>query len=191
MSIIKNPWQFKPSIFLLLLLMLMVFSISLLYGSRTAGAAQQGTVVTLKLIDQAYVGEAIRVKLIANNAQNLAGFQSTIRYNNDLSMAGVIIDKGLSSNGRGIMPLELVRRDGTVVVGAATCPVSDCNASPSASIPRQPHGVDGNIELATLELTATEPGLYELVIENVQLVDPQGNQLGATTVNVTLGITTR
>jgi hypothetical protein len=153
-------------------------------------AAQAGTVIILVPPDQAHPGEPIQVKLVASGAQNLAGFQATVRYDTSLRMAGIVAEGGLTGSGRGIVPLAPIRREGAVLVGAATCPVADCAAS-DYTLPRASLGVNGNVILATLELVASEPGHYQLAVEDVQLVDPQANQLGAATSDVTLEVTVK
>ena len=174
------------------IILLVLASSVILNRDAQVSAAQQGTVVTLIPPDQAYPGELITVKLVVNNAQNLAGYQGTVRYGvNDLRLTGVIPAEGLSRSGRDIIPLEAVWGEGTVVVGAATCPVADCNDSQYDTAPRYLQGADGYVELSSLEFIAQAPGQYQMTLENVQLVDPQGNQLGAVSTNVVLEVNTR
>ena len=161
-------------------------------GSRVVNALQQETEVTLVTPTEAYAGELITVTLVVNNAQNLAGYQGLVRYDADyLTVAGVVPEKGLTLSGRDMMPLEPVRSQGVVFLGAGTCPVSDCSVSTYNSVPRFTLGVDGYVELSTLQFLVGPPGSYDLLLENVQLVDPQGNQLSATVTNTTLNVISR
>lgn len=185
MSILKPRWV----LLLVLIALLTGAGTTLLNGESPAGAAQTGTVITLVLPDEAHPGELIPVKLVARQARNLAGFQAAVHFNSgSLRGAGIVMEDDLSRTGRQVMPLVPVRGDGVIYLGAATCPVSDCSTSDYAAAPRATQGVDGDVELATLELVASEPGNYPLSLDRLQLVDPQGNQLGAAALNVTLHV---
>lgn len=190
----KNILSRQSSLFTLLAIIIPFALTGLIIFSRDArvSAAQQGTIVTLIPPDQAYTGEVIIVKLVVNNAQNLAGYQSTVRYGvGDLRATGATPEKGLSLSGRDIKHLASVWGEGTVVLGAATCPVADCNDSQYDSAPRYLQGVDGYVELASLEFYTQIPGRYDLILENTHLVDPQGNQLGAALANAVLEVNTK
>jgi hypothetical protein len=182
----SNPlwnWSFKKSIIVATAIGLAAFIGSLTLGKEaTVSASQQGTVVGFELPAEAYIGELITVKLVVNNAQNLAGFQAAIGYDpNNLSVSAYS-EEGLEAGGRDILLLDPVRREGAIVVGAATCPSADCGDGYARQSRQQARGVDGYAELATLELYTDVPGSYELKLENVKLVDPQGNLL-ATAAN--------
>lgn len=189
-TILTQPLKFLPLISALILFVLA--GIVLLSRDIFVNAAQQGTIVSLIPPDQAYVGELITVKLVVYNAQNLAGFQSAVHHDaNNLYVSGAIFEKGLSQSGRDIMPIIPIRREDAVILGAGTCPVADCSDTQYNSAARYTQGVNGYVELAKLELIANAPGRYELILEDVQLIDPQGNQLGATTTNVMLEVNER
>jgi hypothetical protein len=151
-------------------------------------ASQQGTMVSFVLPDEAYTGEFIPIKLVVNNAQNLAGFQSTIVFDtNQLQLADVVVESGLKSSGRDLLQMGPVRRDGSVVIGAVTCPSGHCGDSYGKQ--SQPlKGVEGQAALATLQLYTEIPGSYELKLENVKLVDPQGNSLAVGSANIVLQV---
>lgn len=190
----KNRWsrQIGFSVSLAVITLLIVLSMIILSRDARVSAAQQDTIVTLIPPNQAYTGELITVKLVVNNADNLAGYQATVRYgNSDLHFSGAIAEEGLSLSGRDMIPLAPVWQEDAVVLGAATCPVADCSDSQYDSAPRYLQGVNGYVELARLEFITSTPGQYNLTVENVQLVDPQGNQLGATPANIVLEVTTR
>lgn len=178
--------------FFVLLVVIILFALTslIIFGQDArVSAAQQGTIVTLIPPDQAYPGELITVKLVVNNAQNLAGYQGTLRYDvTNLGRVGIIPESGLSLTGRDMIPLRPVWREDSVIFGAATCPVADCTDSQYNSAPRYLAGVAGYVELANLQFVAEAPGRYNLTLENVQLVDPQGNQLGASIANVVLEV---
>ena len=150
------------------------------------------TSVSLVMPDQAYVGELIRVKLVVNDAQDLAGYQGTVNYNAaGLRLGGIDIGQDLARSGRDLMPLSPVERADSVVLGAVTCPVANCSTPQYDSSTRYNQGVDGYVELATLEMVAHAPGQYQFVLEDIQLVDPQANQLGAVVLNNVLEVTSR
>lgn len=179
-------------------LLLSITTILILIGvtafkeGATVKAAQQETVVSLVLPSQTYAGEAISLKLAANNAQNLAGFQGTLSYDSTyLQLTGATIEQDLTRSGRGLLRLGPVRREGALVLGAATCPVSKCSDTGYETAERHPHGVDGYVELAEINFYTEAPGQYELRLTNIKLVDPQGNELGAISVSGRLLVTTR
>lgn len=185
-------WSFKKSVLFATAIGLVAFISTLALGQEeTVSASQQGTVVTIELPAEAYTGELITGKLVVHNAQNLAGFQATIGYDQNNLSASVYTEEGLETGGRNILLLDPVRREGAIVVGAATCPSADCGDSYARQSRQQARGVDGFAELATLELYADVPGSYELRLENVKLVDPQGNLLATAANGAMLVVRTR
>lgn len=189
----KAPKHFKTLILLTAIILFALAGMAIFSGNGIVSAAQEETILTLVPPEQAHPNELIEVKLVVNNAHNLAGYQSVIHYNaNGLRIGGFGMEEGLARSGRGLLPLEPVEREGSIVVGAVTCPVTDCSTPQYDSAQRHPQGVDGYVELVTLELIAEAPGRYEFVLEDVQLVDPQGNQLGVTVLNnVVLEVTVK
>jgi len=190
----KNRWskQIGFSVSLAVITLLILLSMIILSRDTRVSAAQQDTIITLIPPNQAYTGELITVKLVVNNADNLAGYQATVRHgNSDLHLSEAIAEEGLSLSGRDMIPLAPVWQEDAVGLGAATCPVADCSDSQYDSAPRYLQGANGYVELARLEFITSTPGQYNLTLENVQLVDPQGNQLGATPTNIVLEVNTR
>ena len=185
----KSSQLIKPLVFSTVIVLFALAGAVLFNQEVLVNAAQQGTVVTLVPPEQVRVGETITVKLVVHNANNLAGFQSTVNYDaSHLYAAGAIMDTGLGQSGRDIMPSSPLLAEGSVIVGAGTCPVADCSDSQFNTATRIADGVDGYVELVKLELIANAPGSYELSLQDVQLVDPQGNQLGAATANAVLEV---
>lgn len=162
-----------------------------LFLSRgTTARASQETFVELVQPQRARVGEQVDVKLIVNNAHNLAGFQSGVSYDPaGLRVAYANLEDGLRGSGRDVMLLGPAGGDGKVILGAATCPAADCTAARPWNEQRIEQGVDGRVELATITFYADAPGRYELKLEGVQLVDPQGNLLTTGTANTVIEVT--
>jgi hypothetical protein len=151
--------------------------IATLVGTGLVGASGD-TLLKLEQAGPARPGELITVRLVANNASDLAGFQGTVQYDSaGLRLTGASVETGLERSGRGLVALGPVMRDGAVVLGAATCPVSDCGSTPGRAVPRVETGVSGTVELGTLEFYSTAPGTYQLTLDGVKFVDPQGNTL--------------
>ena len=177
---LKNKVSYQlRSLVAIVIILLALASIIVFTTNGSVSAAQSGTVVTLIPPAQAHPNQLIRMTLMAQNAQNLAGYQAVIHYNaNGLRIGGFGMEQGLAGSGRGILPLSPVQDEGSVIVGAVTCPVTNCSTPQYDTAQRHPQGVAGNIELITLELIAEAPGLYQFTLEDVHLVDPQGNQLG-------------
>jgi hypothetical protein len=147
------------------------------------------TVVTLVPVGDARSGELITVKVLVRNAKNLAGYQGSVSYDAAaLRLTGASVDGDLSRGGRGVMPLGPVMGDGTVALGAATCPISDCADSQPALARRSEHGINGTVNLGTLELLSSAPGSYQIDLAGVKLVDPQGNALEARVEPLTLEV---
>lgn len=160
-------------------------------GAATAGAPAE-TTLTLEVPRRARPGELIRVKLVATGAADLAGFQGTVRFDpTQLRLTGAAIEKGLSKGGRDILPLGPVLRRDSVVLGAATCPVAACGDSRPARAVRQPRGVNGRVELATIEFYTETAGQYELRLEGVSLVNPQGTLLPSRAAGSVLRVSAR
>jgi hypothetical protein len=148
-----------------------------LLWAGVAGASGE-TVLTLEPAGEARAGQLITLRLVARNAQDLAGFQGVVQYDQaGLRLTGASVDGGLGRGGRGVMPLGPVMGDGSVALGAATCPIRDCASLQAQLAARAERGVSGRVELGTLEFYGAAPGSYSLSLEGVQFVDPQGNRL--------------
>lgn len=168
---------------------LMIASVVALSLVATAGASQE-TVVTLLPSGSVRPGEVVTVHLVANNAHNVAGFQGAVAFDeNTLALEQAVVADGLKASGRDIVPFSPITRSNTVVLGAATCPVASCIDPQGARAPRVLQGVDGQVELGTLSFRAKAPGTYALQVNGVQLVDPQGNRLAATTQSAVVTVT--
>lgn len=140
--------------------------------------ASQDTVVTLVPTGEANVGELITLKLVANNARDLAGFQSSVQFDpTNLRMTGASVEGALGREGRGLVPLGPVMTDGKVALGAATCPIADCGSGTGTFSRAVETGVNGSVELGTIEFVSSAAGSYTLNLDGVQFVDPQGNKL--------------
>lgn len=149
-----------------------------------AQAAAAPTSLSLSVPEGVKAGDPITVRLVVDNARNLAGFQATIAYDPaQLRLIDVVFHDELSRSGRDLLPLGPVRRDGAVVLGAATCPVDRCEAALGEAVTRQDQGVYGRVELASLSFLAASPGNYALGLDGTQLVDPNGNLLDAVTLS--------
>lgn len=153
-------------------------AVLMLVRAGLAGASGD-TVLALVPAGEARAGELITVRLVAYNARDLAGYQGAVGYDPAaLRLTGAAVDDGLGRAGRGVLPLGPVMRERSVVLGAATCPVSDCASSAGPAL-RTEIGASGTVELGTLEFYSDAPGSYTLTLDGVQLVDPQGNRLAA------------
>jgi hypothetical protein len=169
--------RLRPAALLAVAAACVLAAVAALFGTGLVGASGD-TVLTLVPTGAARAGELITVKLVATNASDLAGFQGTVQYDAaGLRLTGASVDAGLERSGRGLVPLGPVMREGSVVLGAATCPVSDCGSTPGRAGPRVEAGVSGSVELGTLEFYSDTPGSYHLSLDGVTFVDPQGNPL--------------
>jgi hypothetical protein len=163
-----------------------------LIGLGAAAVSATGeTKLVLTPVGEAYAGELITVRLVARNARNAAGFQGTVEYDAaGLRLAGANVEDGLGRWGRGLMPLGPVLREGSVVLGAATCPAACADASAAARA-QVAGGASGTVELGTLEFFSPAAGSYTLNLTGVQLVDPDGNRLEVQAEPLVLEVRTR
>jgi hypothetical protein len=170
----------------------LVLAVTLTRGVSVTANSSQATIVTLLPPGDAHAGELITVKLVVNNARNLAGFQSTVSFDpTQLHLTGAKVENELASSGRGIVQLGPVFRDSAVVIGAATCPVAQCDDSRPGRIAGAIPGVDGQITLATISFYSAAPGRYTLKLDDVRLVDTQGQRLMAGAANTVLDVSAR
>lgn len=183
-------WLMVPS--LLTLVGAVVLVGVLMRGQQaTAGAAQTMT-VALIAPQQAHPGEQIDVQLVATDARNLAGFQATVQSADArLGLLGATLADDLTRGGRDLLPLGPLVDERRVTLGAATCPVASCGTLQRNAAARVDQGVDGRVVLGTIELVATQPGQYTLALENLRLVDPEGNQLPSTTRATVVQVTVK
>lgn len=147
-------------------------------GNPVQASPSNGASVHLLPAGDVRVGEVIQLELVATNVRNLAGFQATIEVESDqLRLTGATIEEDLTRSGRDILPLGPVLSSDAVILGAATCPVENCNQSVFDPVLQASAGVEGNVTLATIELHANQAGSYTLSLDEVQLIDPEGQVL--------------
>lgn len=162
---------------------------SLAIIGRSAAAVPSAADVVLIPPAQARAGELITVRLVARNARGLAGYQGAVQFDPArLRYVSAEIAGGLAGGGRGILPLGPVERSGAVALGAATCPIADCNDLRRAATVQAMPGVDGQVDLGSVSFYAATPGHYQLTLADVRLVDAQGNQLASTTAGTSLDV---
>jgi hypothetical protein len=160
----------------LALLMLVFAAVTRLDGRATA--AQAGTTVSLEVPQGAAPGDLIEVRLVADNARNLGGFQAAVHYDPaQLRLTGARLPEQLGSSGRDLLALGPVFRSDSVVIGAASCPVGNCSEVLQGRVQQEAEGVNGRVELATLTFYVEQPGQYTLHLQGVKLVDPHGATL--------------
>lgn len=165
-----------------------LIALGLFARSGIVGAAGETTVVFVPE-GEVRAGDLITVRIEVRNASDLAGFQGTVRYDQaSLRLTGATVDQDLTRSGRGILPLGPVMNEGSVALGAATCPAGDCAGQQSAGAARVERGLSGRVQLGTLEFYSTAPGSYTLSLDGVQLVDPQGNRLQVSTLPFVLEV---
>jgi hypothetical protein len=122
------------------------------------------------------VGQVAIVKLVANNAKDLAGFQATLSFDPAaVHLTGAKLSTELSRTGRGLIRLGPVIGYDTATLGAATCPVLVCeNLAEARVAEHSTQGVYGRVELAEFEVFIVAPGAHTLTLSDVQLVAPDG-----------------
>lgn len=179
----------------------LAFLAYVLFNPQTGLSAASGpTAVSLVAPKTAVVGELISVKLVVNNARNLAGYQATVSVDpTQLRITGAAILPDLARTGRDILSLgpvwptiddDIDPNASWVALGAATCPVADCSVAGDVRTARlSPNGVSGRVELGLLHFIAATPGQYRVDISNVKLVDPQGTSLDTTLNGILLTVT--
>jgi hypothetical protein len=176
--------------FVLAMVMLALLAIAARNGGVTAAA--EGTTVILEVPSGAAVGDLIEVPLVVNNARDLAGFQATIHYDPaQLRLTGARLPEHLGNSGRGLLALGPVFREDSVVIGAASCPVADCNDLPRERLQRLPEGVEGRVTIATLSFYVEQAGAYTLRLEGVKLVNPEGASLPQASLDAVLEVSGR
>jgi hypothetical protein len=160
----------------------------LLVALRAATAGASGdTVLTMVPVGEPRAGQLITVRLVARNAQNLAGFQGTVQFDAaGLRLSGANVADGLARRGAGLLPLGPVMGDGSVALGAVSCAGGSCAGGLAASGPVL--GVSGQVELGTLEFSSAQAGQYTLSLSGVKFVDPQGNALAVRAEPLTLDV---
>lgn len=193
MNLIMKKRSFSLLALLFSVGLILFAAMSVLQQDRAVQASPaDGASMMLVPADEVREGEVIRVELVATNVQNLAGFQATVRLNSDaLRLTGATIEEELTRSGRDILPLGPVLHSDEVILGAATCPVEDCNQSVFDPVTQASAGVEGNVTLATIELHANQAGTYELSLNEAQLIDPEGQVLDVTVTDSLLVVERR
>lgn len=159
-----------------------------LYSSN-AGAAAADPLVRLSVSGQARVGQPVVVDIVAENVRNVAGYQADIGFGDSLGFVKGGVADGLRGSGRDLLTFGPIERDGSVTLGAASCPASGCNVANPRKAGRITNGVSGRFVLAQLEFAAAAPGQYTLDLSNVKLVDPQGNLITTAAQGINVSVT--
>jgi hypothetical protein len=179
-----------PFILLLALTLLALAAVTRLDGRATA--AQAGTTVSLEVPQGAAPGDLIEVRLVADNARNLGGFQAAVHYDPaQLRLTGARLPEQLGSSGRDLLALGPVFRSDSVVIGAASCPVGNCAEALQGRVQQEAEGVNGRVELATLTFYVEQPGQYALHLQGIKLVDPQGATLSQESLDAVIDVAGR
>jgi hypothetical protein len=187
---VTNRVQYRSSSsFLLAVIVGLTVLGAVLFGYSAVNASQE-TTIELVPPSNATAGDLITVRVVARNVRDLGGFQSTVRFDPaQLRLTGATLADDLTHSGRDLMQLGPVLRDDAAVLGAVTCPVGNCaDAQPQRSFLRMLAGVGGDVDLGDVSFVAATPGSYNLVLDNAQLVDPQGNRLTVRAVGATLTV---
>lgn len=177
---------------LLLVGSLIALGIAVVFFTNNRAAAEAATPATVTFVvpTQARIGEAITIDIVADEARNVAGFQAAVQFDTtQLRVTSTDVGAGLGVRGRDVLVMPAVTRTNGVVLGAASCPVANCYDTRLQDAARTSSGVSGRIVLGHLYLYTEAAGQYQLTLSDVQLVDPQGNQLPITTTNTTLTVT--
>lgn len=170
----SSPPRARAAVLVIIALCVSGLLLALVGAARASGE----TTLTLVPVGQVRAGELITVRLVARNARDLAGFQGSVRYDTaGLRLTGASVDEGLGQGGRDVLPMGPVMSEGQVALGAATCPIGDCASQEPALARRVEGGVNGQVTLGTLEFVSQAPGSYNLSLDGVIFVDPQGNPL--------------
>lgn len=147
---------------------------SAVWSQRTAAGTPQEPDVALVMPEHAQAGQPLTVRVVARHVRDLAGFQGSIRFDqNNLRMAD-FTSSALSATGREIIQLGPVVRDGVVTFGVATCPVSRCASRQPATTPQVARGLENDVELGTISFVAVNPGQFDLALTEVRLIDTNG-----------------
>jgi len=159
---------------------------------RATASATQGAAITLVAPAQARPGTLIEVDLIASNVHNLAGYQATVEFNQaNVRLVGASVADDIKGSGRDFLPLGPLERAGAVVLGAASCPATQCSDPRPAQARRVTRGVDGRVKLGTVRFHVAAPGQYPLTLSDVRIVDPQGQFLPVTASSIVLNVSAR
>jgi hypothetical protein len=182
--------QYTYPLLIMAVILFALAAVALLNGNATAAA--EGTTVSLEVPQGAAPGDLIEVKLVADNAENLGGFQAAVHYDPaQLRLTGARLPEQLGNSGRDLLALGPVFRSDSVVIGAASCPVQNCSEVQQGRAQQEAEGVNGRVELATLTFYVEQPGQYALHLQGVKLVDPQGATLSQSSLDAVLDVSVR
>ncbi len=171
---------------------LCILAVTLVFNHKKAAGAAPEPTITITVPQKARVGDRITAQVIASGVRNVGGFQSTITFNPAVVQVGhVTIAEDLKGTGRDLVALGPVLRADAVVLGAVTCPVAQCTSARYKEKNDNLPGVQGRAILAEIVFEVTGPGQTELGLEGVQVVNPQGVVLPATTINTTLDVSAK
>ncbi len=154
-------------------------AVAMTISARAEVAARQGPEprVWLEAPATAVAGQSITARLMAENVENLGGFEVVLRYDPARLALRTAVPNPALAQGRELLNLGYVRRADGLVWGVASCPVAHCAAADYQTALRDVTGASGRLELASLEfiLRGQEPAALDLA--EILLLDTSGRPL--------------
>jgi len=182
----------KKPIYRLIIPVLLLFALTTWVLGQTAMAQQDKAVATfvtqinpdlvaqtpstpqvhLEMPESATAGDWVTARIVATEAQNVAGFQVKLQFDGDklgLGTAESLMGDSLT--------MGYVRQEQGVVLAAAACPVADCASAAYQQSLRPNISTSGPITLGSFTFQIRSGGFITLEIADIILVDAQGQTL--------------
>ena len=161
---------------------------SLLLGTPT-GTDAATPQLDLKYPRSVKVGEPIAIELRVKDANGIAGYETTLRFDTQRAHLGGVTQRenDLRKLGRDVQALGPVESTGGVMLGAYSCPVSDCGDAQGKA--RKEQGGKGRIRLATITVVPDVAGTLDLTFEGLTFVDASGAVVAVTVPSRTIQVT--
>ena len=159
-----------------------------LLPAATPRAAAQGPALLVTAPAHIAVGARLTLALTLQNAADLGGYQANLRFDPAVvHFNGMAHDLGvLRLAGRDVEPLGPVDITDGIAFGAYSCPVARCVGARDGT--RQARGGAGTITLATIDMIADRPGIFELALTAAPFVDAAGVPLAVAGANQTIRV---
>jgi CSLREA domain-containing protein len=128
--------------------------------------------VHLEIPESATVGDWVTARLVATEAQDVAGFQVDLQFDGD--KLGLGTAEPLMGNS---LTMGYVRQEQGVVLAAAACPVADCASADYQQSQHLDTSTSGTVSLGSFTFQVRTGGPTTLEIADIILVDAQGQTL--------------
>ena len=153
---------------------------------RLSDTSAEGPTIEIAAPEQVEVGQSIDLTVVVHNASGIGGYQARLLFDTGLAhFSGVDHSANeIAGLGRFVQTLGPNEFDGGVSFGLYSCPVDHCG---DIGKPVE-RGVEGDLHLATISITADQPGPLSLELTGLRFSDASGAEVAVEAGNLVVTV---